>query len=118
MAKAAPGLEGGLYHERDGSPVKCLVRLVRRNAACWVHFPMGSAMTEYVINEIGHQWIVYADRLSIGACANETEAVQLITEDSRAKARTRNSADHKSSNTIQNPVGCWQAARAMGLASS
>jgi hypothetical protein len=73
----------------------------------------GSEMTEYVIREIGH-----ADRLSIGACANETEAVQLITEDSRAKARTRNSADHKSSNTIQNPVGCWQAARAMGLASS
>jgi hypothetical protein len=72
-------------------------------------------MTEYVIKEIGHQWIVYADRLSIGACANETEAVQLITEDSGAKARTRNYADHKSGNIIkQNPVGCWQAARAMG----
>ena len=29
------------------------------------------AMTEYVVNEIGHQWIVYADRLSVGTCADE-----------------------------------------------
>jgi len=73
----------------------------------------GSEMTEYVIKEIGH-----ADRLSIGACADETEALQLIMEDS-AKARTRSSADHKSGNIIkQTPVGCWQAARAMGLSSS
>ncbi len=28
-------------------------------------------MTEYTVKEIGHQWIVYADRLSIGACADE-----------------------------------------------
>jgi hypothetical protein len=82
-------------------------------------FLRGSAMTEYVIKEIGHQWIVYADRLSIGACADENDALQLIIEDSAAKARKRNSADIKSGNIIkQNPVGCWQAARAMGLASS
>jgi hypothetical protein len=83
------------------------------------HFLRGSAMTEYVIKEIGHQWIVYADRLSIGACADENDALQMIIEDSAAKARTRNSADNKSGSIIkQNPVGCWQAARAMGWASS
>jgi hypothetical protein len=76
-------------------------------------------MTEYVIKEIRHQWIVYADRLSIGACADENEALQLIIEDSAAKSRTRNSADHKAGRIIkQHPMGCWQAARAMGLASS
>jgi hypothetical protein len=76
-------------------------------------------MTEYVIKEIRHRWIVYADRLSIGACADENEALQLVIEDSAAKARTRNSADHKAGRIIkQNPMGCWQAARAMGLASS
>ena len=76
-------------------------------------------MTEYVIKEIGHRWIVYADRLSIGACADENEALQLVIEESAAKTRTRNSADHKSGRIIkQNRVGCWQAARAMGLASS
>jgi|SRR3977135_527433 hypothetical protein len=32
------------------------------------------AMTEYTVKEIGHQWIVYADRLSIGAGADEDSA--------------------------------------------
>ena len=31
-------------------------------------------MTEYAVKEIGHQWIVYADRLSIGAGADEDSA--------------------------------------------
>ena len=48
-------------------------------------------MTEYAVKEIGNQWIVYADRLSIGACADEDSALKLIAEDSAA-----NSAAHKS----------------------
>jgi hypothetical protein len=76
-------------------------------------------MTEYVIRKIHHRWIVFADRLSIGACADENEALQLAIEDSASRARTRNSADHKSGGLIkQNPMGCWQAARAIGLGSS
>ena len=39
-------------------------------------------MTEYTVKEVGHQWIVYADRQSIGACANEASALKLIAEDS------------------------------------
>ena len=49
------------------------------------------AMTEYVVKEIGHQWIVYADRLSIGACADEDSALKLISEDSAANGATRKS---------------------------
>jgi hypothetical protein len=33
-------------------------------------------MTEYTVKKIGHQWIVYADRLSIGACADEDSALK------------------------------------------
>ena len=39
-------------------------------------------MTEYTIKKIGHQWVAYANGLSIGACADETAAWKLITEDS------------------------------------
>jgi hypothetical protein len=46
-------------------------------------------MTEYVVKEIGHQWMVYADRLSIGACADEDSALKLIAEDSAANDATR-----------------------------
>jgi hypothetical protein len=48
-------------------------------------------MTEYVVKEIGHQWIVYADRLSIGACADEHSALKLIAEDSAANSAIRKS---------------------------
>jgi hypothetical protein len=48
-------------------------------------------MTEYAVKEIGHQWIVYADRLSIGACADEDSALKLIAEDSAANAASRKS---------------------------
>ena len=41
-----------------------------------------SVMTEYVIKKIGHQWIAYANGLTIGACPDETAALKLITEDS------------------------------------
>jgi hypothetical protein len=41
-------------------------------------------MTEYVVREIGHLWIVYADRLSIAACADEASALKLMAEDSAA----------------------------------
>ena len=48
-------------------------------------------MTEYTVKEIGHQWIVYADRQSIAACADETSALKLIAEDSAANGVTRKS---------------------------
>jgi hypothetical protein len=48
-------------------------------------------MTEYTVKKIGHQWIVYADRLSIGACADEDSALKLIAEDSAANRATRKS---------------------------
>jgi hypothetical protein len=48
-------------------------------------------MTEYAVKEIGHQWIVYADRLSIGACADEASALKLIAEDSAANDASRKS---------------------------
>jgi hypothetical protein len=51
----------------------------------------GPAMTEYTVKEIGHQWIVYADRLSIAACADEASALKLMAEDSAASSATRNS---------------------------
>jgi hypothetical protein len=52
----------------------------------------GPAMTEYTVKEIGHQWIVYADRLSIAACADEDSALKLIAEDSAANSALRKSA--------------------------
>ena len=52
-------------------------------------------MTEYTVKEIGHQWIVYADRLSIGACADEASALKLIAEDSAANEATRKSKQTK-----------------------
>jgi hypothetical protein len=48
-------------------------------------------MTEYTVKEIGHQWIVYADRLSIAACADEASALKVMAEDSAASSATRNS---------------------------
>jgi hypothetical protein len=45
-------------------------------------------MTEYTVKEIGHQWIVYADRQSIATCADETSALKLIAEDSAANGVT------------------------------
>jgi hypothetical protein len=55
---------------------------------------LGAAMTEYVIKEVGrHQWLVFADRQSIAVCADENEAVKLITEHSAARRRSHDSAD-------------------------
>jgi len=51
-------------------------------------------MTEYTVKEIGHQWIVYADRLSIAACADEASALKLIAEDSAAKGVARKTTVH------------------------
>jgi hypothetical protein len=51
-------------------------------------------MTEYAVKDIGHQWIVYADRLSIGACADEDSALKLIAEDSAANSAARKSTVH------------------------
>ena len=52
------------------------------------------AMTEYAVKEIGPQWIVYADRISIGACADEDSALKLIAEDSAANSAARKSTVH------------------------
>jgi hypothetical protein len=51
-------------------------------------------MTEYTVKEIGHQWILYADGLSIGACADEDSALKLIAEESAAKSAARKSTVH------------------------
>jgi hypothetical protein len=62
----------------------------------------GAEMTEYVIKEVGrHQWLVFADRRSIAVCADETEALKLITEHSAASSRSRNSAADYG--PVQNP---------------
>ncbi len=54
----------------------------------------GLLTDDYVVKEIGHQWIVYADRLSIGACADEDSALKLIAEDSATNSATRKSTVH------------------------
>jgi hypothetical protein len=46
-------------------------------------------MTEYVVKEIGRQWIVYADRVSIAACTDEESALALITKHSVTKKAIR-----------------------------
>ena len=74
-------------------PVNKTVRPVRRNAnlAGWGSHSGGPAMTEYKVKDIGHQWIVYAGRQSIGACADEDSALKLIAEHSAANCATRRS---------------------------
>jgi S-adenosylmethionine/arginine decarboxylase-like enzyme len=61
-------------------------------------------MTEYSVKEIGHQWIVYADRLSIASCGDEASAaLKLIAEDSAANRATRKSAVRGIRASKQNP---------------
>jgi hypothetical protein len=55
---------------------------------------VGPQMTEYAVKEVGRQWIVYADRQTIGACADEASALKMITEDSAAKSALRKSTVH------------------------
>ena len=60
----------------------------------YVHQLPGAEMTEYVIREIGrHQWLVFADRQSIALCADENEAVKVMTEHSARSLRSGNSVD-------------------------
>jgi hypothetical protein len=61
-------------------------------------------MTEYTVKEIGYQWIVYADRLSIAACADEASALKLIAEDSAVNAATRTSQVQGIRASKQNPA--------------
>jgi hypothetical protein len=51
-------------------------------------------MTEYVIKEVSQSlWMVFADRRSICACADENEALRLMAEHSAANnCRSRKSA--------------------------
>jgi hypothetical protein len=60
-------------------------------------------MTEYAVKEIGHQWIVYADRQSIACCADEASALKLIAEDSAASSTTRKSTVRGVRASKQNP---------------
>jgi hypothetical protein len=60
-------------------------------------------MTEYAVKEIGHQWIVYADRQSIASCADEASALKLIAEDSAANSATRRSPVRGVRASKQNP---------------
>jgi len=54
-------------------------------------------MTEYVIAEVGHhQWLVFADRQSIAFCADENEAVKVMTEHSARSRRSPGSVDNSS----------------------
>ena len=64
---------------------------------------VGPEMTEYSVKEIGHQWIVYADRLSIAACDDEASALKLIAEDSAANRATRKSMVRGIKANKQNP---------------
>jgi hypothetical protein len=61
-------------------------------------------MTEYTVKEIGHQWIVYADRLSVGACADEDSALKMIVEHSAANRATRKSTVQGIRESKQNPA--------------
>ena len=60
-------------------------------------------MTEYAVKEIGHRWIVCADRQSIASCADEASALKLIAEDSAANGATRKSTVHGNRASKQNP---------------
>ena len=69
-----------------------------------VHRLLGVEMTEYVIKEIGpHQWLVFADRKSIALCADENEAVKVMTERSARGSRSGTSSVDNWSE--QNPPG-------------
>ena len=45
-------------------------------------------MTEYTVKDIGHQRIVYADRQSVGVCADEDPALKLMAKHSAANRAT------------------------------
>jgi hypothetical protein len=62
-----------------------------RTLSGWGSHSGGPTMTEYTVKDIGHQRIVYADRQSIGVCANEDSALKLIAEHSAANCAARRS---------------------------
>ena len=68
-------------------------------------------MTEYTVKEIGHQRMVYADRQSIGACADEDSALNLIAEHSAANCATRRSTVQSTRASKQNPAAETARAR-------
>jgi hypothetical protein len=61
-------------------------------------------MTEYTVKDIGHQWIVYADRQSVGACADEDSALKLIAEHSAANCAARRSSVQGTWTSKQKPA--------------
>lgn len=70
------------------SSVNKTVKQVRCKCHLAGGFTVGPAMTEYIVKEIGHQWIVYADRRSIAGCADEASALKLIAEHCAANKAT------------------------------
>jgi hypothetical protein len=63
-------------------------------------------MTEYTVKDIGHQRIVYADRQSIGACADEDSALKLIAEHSAANSATRRTKQNPGAGTARARPSC------------
>jgi hypothetical protein len=63
-------------------------------------------MTEYTVKDIGHQRIVYADRQSIGACADEDSALKLIAEHSAANCATRRTKQNPAAGTARARPSC------------
>jgi hypothetical protein len=63
-------------------------------------------MTEYTVKDIGHQRIVYADRQSIGVCANEESALKLIAEHSAANCATRRTKQNPAAGTARARPSC------------
>jgi hypothetical protein len=71
-------------------------------------------MTEYVIKEIGpHQWLVFADRQSIALCADENEAVKVMTEHSTHR-QSGNPVDVVQSRNRRRPCAVVQGASPCG----
>jgi hypothetical protein len=63
-------------------------------------------MTEYTVKDIGHHRIVYADRQSIGACADEDSALKLIAQHSAANCATRRTKQNPAAGTARARPSC------------
>jgi hypothetical protein len=78
--------------DHDNHPQRNLPRVCRKLPVqnTQVFGRLSAEMTEYVIREIGpHKWLVFEGRQSIALCADENEAVKVMTEHS---ARGRQSS--------------------------
>ena len=64
-------------------------------------------MTEYIVKDIGHQRIVYADRQSIGACADEDSASKLIADHSAANKQNMAAGTARARPSCHIPHRLW-----------